>query len=66
MTASISETERDMILSYYWDDIALFAFDGYHNNGRGVVALEKVIREDDPEERELQMKYVTQVSHPIF
>ena len=42
MAASISETERDMILSYYWDDIACFAFDGYHNNGRGIVALESL------------------------
>jgi hypothetical protein len=58
MTASISDTDRDLILGYYWDDIACFAFDGYHNNGRGVVALEKAIKEGDPEERELQMKYV--------
>ncbi len=57
MYTTISDEEVQQLLYNRWEDIACFAYEGYHTNGRGVVGLEKKGNEGGPLERQARLLY---------
>jgi len=59
MNNGITDTAFDEIVRGHWDQIAFISYDGYRNNGRGVVAIEKISGGDSLEDKAFNLRYVT-------